>query len=127
MFKKIKAWFLNRNRVINMTTVEAIKGGKGTLVDVREPYELETEGFVPNSINIPLGDVPNRVEEFKAMPQPIIVFCRSGNRSGNAAIFLQAQGLEKYYFRYFRSFSVSSCIDIFTGKICSDSLCSRWH
>ena len=79
MFKKIKAWFLNRNRVINMTTVEAIKAGQGTLIDVREPYELETEGYVPNSINIPLGDVPNRVEEIKGMPQPVIVFCRSGN------------------------------------------------
>ena len=31
------------------------------------------------------------------MPQPIIVFCRSGNRSGNAAIFLQAQGLEEVF------------------------------
>lgn len=97
MFKKIKAWFLNRNRVINMTTVEAIKAGQGTLIDVREPYELETEGYVPNSINIPLGDVPNRVEEIKGMPQPIVVFCRSGNRSGNAAIFLQAQGLEEVF------------------------------
>jgi phage shock protein E len=97
MFKKIKAWFLNRNRVINMTTVEAIKAGKGTLIDVREPYELETEGYVPNSINIPLGDVPHRVEEIKGMAQPIIVFCRSGNRSGNAAIFLQSQGLEEVF------------------------------
>ena len=97
MFKKIKTWFLNRNRVINMTTVEAIKSGKGTLIDVREPYELETEGYVANAINIPLGDIPHKVEEIKAMAEPIIVFCRSGNRSGNAAIYLQSQGLENVY------------------------------
>jgi len=97
MFKKIKTWFLNRNRVINMTTVEAIQSGKGTLIDVREPHELDLDGAVPNAINIPLGDVPHKVEEIKAMEHPIIVFCRSGNRSGNAAIFLQSQGLEDVY------------------------------
>lgn len=97
MFKKIKTWFLNRKRVINMTTVEAIKGGNGTLIDVREPHELEMDGFVPGAINIPLGDVPHRVEEIKAMAHPIIVFCRSGQRSGNAAIFLQSQGLEEVF------------------------------
>ena len=97
MLKKIKAWFLNRNRVISMTTVEAIKSGSATLIDVREPHELELDGFVPNAINIPLGDVPHRVEEIKAMSHPIVVFCRSGNRSGNAAIFLQSQGLEDVY------------------------------
>jgi len=97
MFKKIKAWFLNRNRVISMTTVEAIKSGKGTLIDVREPHELDTEGFVPNAINIPLGDVPHQEEEIKALAQPIIVFCRSGNRSGQAAMFLQAQGIDDVY------------------------------
>ncbi|WP_322969594.1 rhodanese-like domain-containing protein [Faecalibacter sp. LW9] len=97
MFKKIKAWFLNRNRVISMTTVEAIKSGKGTLIDVREPHELELDGFVPNAINIPLGDVPHRVDEIKGMEYPIIVFCRSGQRSANAAMFLQSQGLEDVY------------------------------
>lgn len=97
MLKKIKNWFLNRNRVISMTTVEAIKSGNGTLIDVREPHELETEGFVPNAINIPLGDVPHQVEEIKAMPKPIVVFCRSGNRSGNAAMYLQSQGLEEVF------------------------------
>ena len=97
MFKKIKTWFLNRNRVISMTTVEAIKSGTATLIDVREPHELDLDGAVTNAINIPLGDVPHRVEEIKAMSKPIVVFCRSGNRSGNAAIFLQSQGLEDVY------------------------------
>jgi len=97
MFKKIKTWFLNRNRVISMTTVEAIKSGSATLIDVREPHELDLDGAVPNAINIPLGDVPHRVEEIKEMSKPIVVFCRSGNRSGNAAIFLQSQGLDDVY------------------------------
>ncbi|MBO6211404.1 MAG: rhodanese-like domain-containing protein [Algoriella sp.] len=97
MLGKIITWFKNRKRVISMTTVEAINNANVTLIDVREPYELETEGFVPNAINIPLGDVPTRVEEIKAMAKPVVVFCRSGNRSGSAAQFLQANGLDEVF------------------------------
>ena len=97
MLGKIITWFKNRKRVISMTTIEAINNANATLIDVREPYELETEGFVPNAINIPLGDVPTRVEEIKAMAKPVVVFCRSGNRSGSAAQFLQANGLEEVF------------------------------
>ena len=97
MLGKIITWFKNRKRVINMTTIEAINNANVTLIDVREPYELETEGFVPNAINIPLGDVPTRVEEIKAMAKPVVVFCRSGNRSGSAAQFLQANGLDEVF------------------------------
>ena len=97
MLGKIIAWFKNRNRIISMTTVEAINNENVTLIDVREPYELETEGFVPNAINIPLGDVPAQVEQIKAMPKPVVVFCRSGNRSGSAAQFLQSNGLDEVF------------------------------
>ena len=97
MLGKIITWFKNRKRVISMTTVEAINNANVTLIDVREPYELETEGFVPNAINIPLGDVPTRVEEIKAMAKPVVVFCRSGNRSGQAAQYLQAQGVDEIF------------------------------
>ncbi|WP_442879145.1 rhodanese-like domain-containing protein [Algoriella sp.] len=97
MLGKIITWFKNRKRVISMTTIEAINNANVTLIDVREPYELETEGFVPNAINIPLGDVPTRVEEIKAMAKPVVVFCRSGNRSGSAAQFLQGNGLDEVF------------------------------
>lgn len=97
MIGKILSWIKNKKRIIKMTTVEAITNENVTLIDVREPYELETDGFVPNAINIPLGDVPTRVEEIKAMSKPVVVFCRSGNRSGSAAQFLQANGLEEVF------------------------------
>lgn len=97
MIGKIINWLKNRKRIINMTTVEAINNANATLIDVREPYELETDGFVPNAINIPLGDVPTKVEEIKAMQKPIVFFCRSGNRSGSAAQFLQTNGLDEVF------------------------------
>jgi phage shock protein E len=65
---------------------------KGTVVDVRSPQEFAGEHF-PNAINIPLDQVPQKVNEFKEMPKPIIAYCRSGNRSGMAVSMLKQAGI----------------------------------
>jgi rhodanese-related sulfurtransferase len=51
-------------------------------------------GNVANSTNIPLSEIPNRVEEIKALKMPLILCCASGNRSGQATQFLKAQGID---------------------------------
>jgi rhodanese-related sulfurtransferase len=48
---------------------------------------------VPGAVNIPLDEVPQRWEEFKEMSRPLVVFCRSGNRSGQALAFLNSKGI----------------------------------
>lgn len=50
-------------------------------------------GHVAGSINIPLNEVPYRVDEIKGMAQPITLCCASGNRSGQATAYLRAQGV----------------------------------
>lgn len=62
------------------------------LVDVRTPEEF-AEGHVKNSINIPVGDVMNNLDQF-ADQSSIIVYCRSGNRSEMAKSLLQASGIQ---------------------------------
>lgn len=64
-----------------------------TIIDVRSFGEF-MGGNVAGSINIPLQEIPNKVEEIKNMEQPIILCCASGNRSGQATAFLQANGIE---------------------------------
>jgi len=66
--------------------------GKPTIVDVRTPHEF-AEGHVAGSLNIPLNEVPDRVEEFRAMEKPLVLCCRSGSRSDNAMRFLLQQGI----------------------------------
>lgn len=61
------------------------------LVDVREPSEF-AGGSVKGAINIPLGSVPNNLSQFKGKSS-VIVFCRSGNRSGQAKTFLDQNGI----------------------------------
>ena len=63
-----------------------------TVIDVRSPEEY-MGGHVAGSINIPLQDITNHVEEIKAMPKPIMLCCASGNRSGQAVYFLQENGI----------------------------------
>ena len=67
-----------------------------TVVDVRETGEY-AGGHFDGAINIPLGIIPLRLDEFKAMPGPIVVYCRSGNRSGMAQMLLKQAGLTEVY------------------------------
>ena len=64
-----------------------------TFIDVRTPGEYR-EGHFPGAINIPLGEVTARMEKIKELPQPIALYCKSGNRSGMAASILQQNGME---------------------------------
>jgi rhodanese-related sulfurtransferase len=75
-----------------MTINEAINHTDVSLVDVRTPGEVAMEP-VPGAVNIPLDEVPQRWEEFKEMSRPLVVFCRSGNRSGQALAFLNSKGI----------------------------------
>ena len=63
-----------------------------TIVDVRSQYEF-MGGSAEGSINIPLDEVPDRIEEFRSMGGNIIVCCVSGARSGQAQAFLQMNGI----------------------------------
>ena len=65
---------------------------KKTIVDVRTPQEF-MGGNVAGSINIPLQEIQQRLDEIKSLDQPIILCCASGNRSGQATAFLKSQGI----------------------------------
>lgn len=75
---------------------EIINNPKTTIVDVRSEMEY-MGGHVEGSINIPLNEVPERVEEFKKMSKPLVLCCASGGRSGQATMFLQQNGIEEVY------------------------------
>lgn len=63
-----------------------------TVVDVRTPLEYRM-GHVDGSVNIPLDELPQRVEEFKTMQKPIVLCCASGNRSSRATMYLNNMGI----------------------------------
>lgn len=67
-----------------------------TILDVRTPEEFSGSHY-PNAINIPLNEVQQRLDEIKALKQPIVAYCRSGNRSGMAVSILKQNGLTDVY------------------------------
>lgn len=75
---------------------ENVNLNEATIVDVREPFEYQM-GKVDGSINIPLGEVPRRIDEFKNMKKPLVLCCASGNRSGQATNFLAQNGVDQVY------------------------------
>ncbi len=63
----------------------------GIIIDVRSEAEFYS-GHIENSLNIPLGDLASKLDQFEDKDQPIITCCASGMRSAGAAKILSARG-----------------------------------
>lgn len=80
-----------------MNTLKAlVKNASTVVVDVRSPWEYEME-HVPGAKNIPLEEIPAHLNEFKSSTNPVVVYCRSGNRSGMAVSILKQNGVANVY------------------------------
>jgi rhodanese-related sulfurtransferase len=69
-----------------------IEENEGILLDVREPGEW-ARGTLPESITISLAYLPASLGRLKP-ERPVLVVCRSGNRSMVAAEFLTRNGYQ---------------------------------
>ena len=82
----------------NITPEEVKKrldaGEKLNIVDVREPHE--NADFNIGGTLIPLGKIQSmQVDEIEDLKdKEVIFYCRSGNRSGQACMFLDAIGFK---------------------------------
>ena len=65
---------------------------KGAIIDVRTRAEFNG-GHVNGSINIPLQEITEHIEEIKTMEQPIVFCCASGGRSGQATQYFKSLGV----------------------------------
>jgi rhodanese-related sulfurtransferase len=63
-------------------------------LDVREVAEW-IHGHIDGTVNIPLGELTDRVGEVPR-DRPVIVICRSGNRSALATQLLCSIGVDAY-------------------------------
>lgn len=63
------------------------------LLDVRTPQEFN-EGHIPNSILIPMNEIPQNLLHLKQIKQPILIICRSGARAQRVKEYLQEEGID---------------------------------
>lgn len=83
--------------------LEALTTPRGTferladiqLVDCREQYEWDA-GRVEGAIHLPLNEIMAGAGADLDAKKPVVVICRSGNRSELATMMLQARGFEAY-------------------------------
>lgn len=96
-------WSLFGNRfrgikeVDTLAALQLINHKNALVLDVRETNEFES-GHILNSRLIPLGKLKERIGELeKYKDRPIVLVCRSGNRSDSASSSLGKQGFSQVY------------------------------
>ena len=72
------------------------KEGNYIILDVRTKEEYDS-GHIPNAINVPVETINNKPSELPDLNQEIYIYCRSGNRSKQAADKLVKLGYTNLY------------------------------
>jgi rhodanese-related sulfurtransferase len=94
---ELRRALLNLKEVSPLEATQLLNHQDAVLLDVREPQEYQ-DGFLPNSIRIPLGSLTEKAAQLdKHRERPIIIVCRSGNRSAQAGRLLKQMGYETVY------------------------------
>ena len=84
------------------------RGESFVLVDVREPHEHAISDL-PDSVKIPLATLPHSLSKLSPEDE-IVVYCRSGARSGQAVGFLRQRGFSK-------SFNLAGGINLWAERV----------
>ncbi len=74
--------------------IQEILDNGGSLIDVRSISEHST-GSIPGALNIPLQQLRWDTESINK-DQPVLLFCRSGARSGMAQQLLSRMGFDAH-------------------------------
>ncbi len=69
-----------------------VEGNAPFLLDVREPGELEENGWIEGTVNIPLREIVTHVSALPSFDTPIVSYCGSGWRCTIALTALEAMG-----------------------------------
>lgn len=74
------------------------KDDNAVILDVRTPEEVE-EGYIPGAINIDIYLGQEFLDEVEKLDKSknFYVYCRSGNRSGQACAILNSIGVQNTY------------------------------
>lgn len=83
-----------RKQGVDVVTAHDMATNDGyVIVDVRTDKE-RIASHPPGSLHIELETIPDNLDQLT--DKRVLAFCRSGNRSGHAANYLKAQGIEAH-------------------------------
>lgn len=96
------AWSFIGSRLAGVEQADTLKATRlfnddALVLDVREDKEYAA-GHIPRAKHIPLGQLAGRMKEIEShKTKPVLVTCRSGNRSARACAMLKKAGFENVY------------------------------
>jgi len=82
-------------QVVDLNTAAEMRKAGTTFIDVRSPMEFAGE-WIEGSWNIPLPELEDRIHELEKAQSPLVILCRTGNRSLMAAQVLQRRGYKDF-------------------------------
>lgn len=74
--------------------IQSILEDGGVLLDVRTPMEY-AQGSIPGAKNVPMNHIPALMQELPKN-KPVLLYCRSGARSGAAQNYLLQAGFDAH-------------------------------
>ena len=80
---------------LSFDEIEKLIEKGGQLIDVRSSMEF-LQGALYGAVNIPLDSIQSSTESIDKN-KPVILYCRSGMRSGIAKQFLETLGFDEVY------------------------------
>ncbi|HWA71285.1 MAG TPA: thioredoxin [Polyangiaceae bacterium] len=69
-----------------------VKAGRISLVDVREPA-VYARAHIASAVNLPSSEIETRLAELHMLPNPAVLYCRSGEQTKELAAKLAEQGV----------------------------------
>jgi len=93
----VRARLLGFQELKTGEAVELMNRQEPLVLDVRETDEYQT-GHIQGAVHIPVDELEGRIDELQASRErPILIYCRAGQRSAQAAAVLKRQGFSQMY------------------------------
>lgn len=85
---------MGNNEEVSPENLENLLSEGFKLIDVREQDEWNA-GHHIEAAHIPMGSIPERIDEFDE-DEKYIIICRSGGRSGRVCTFMEKEGIQSH-------------------------------
>ena len=84
---------MGRRSQEELTVMRQAVADGGLLLDVRSPGEFNS-GHLDGALNIPVGELKDRLKELDYKDRSVVVYCASGVRSRRASTLLREHGFQ---------------------------------
>ena len=114
-----------KNKILIALVLAVVMSGNAysVMIDVRTDEEWRA-GYIEGAIHIPLSEIKKNIENYEiSKDEEILLYCRSGNRSGRAKVILDELG----YTDVTNIGGIASVSEQYNLKIKTDNYAPNWE